>query len=46
MGVAVSHRITWFQTQPILTSCQVRYHGHCGTIVALTLDPEGLSRVL
>ena len=25
-GVAVSHRITWFQTQLILTACQIRYH--------------------
>ena len=27
-GVAVSHCITWFQTQPILTTCQTRYHSH------------------
>ena len=26
MGVAVSHCITWFQTQLILTACQIRYH--------------------
>ena len=31
-GVAVSH---WFQTQLILTTCQIRYHRHCGVIVAL-----------
>ena len=29
------HCITWFQTQLILTMCQIRYHGHCGIIVAL-----------
>ena len=34
-GVAVSHCITWFQTQQILTTCQIRYHSHCGVIVAL-----------
>ena len=34
-GVAVSHCITWFQTQPIPTTCQIRYHGHCGIIIAL-----------
>ena len=34
-GVAVSHRITWFRNQLILTTCQIRYHGHCGIIVAL-----------
>ena len=34
-GVAVSHCITWFQTQLILTACQIRYHSHCGIIVAL-----------
>ena len=33
-GVAVSHCRTWFQTQLILTTCQIRYHGHCGIIVA------------
>ena len=27
--------ITWFQTQLILTSCQIRYHSHCGMFVAL-----------
>ena len=27
-GVAVSHCITWFQTQLILTTCQIRYHSH------------------
>ena len=25
-GVAVSHCTTWFQTQLILTACQIRYH--------------------
>ena len=34
-GVAVSHCITWFQTQLILTTCQIRYHGQCGIIVAM-----------
>ena len=38
-GVAVSHCITWFQTQLILTTCQIRYHSHCGIIVALD-SPE------
>ena len=38
-GVAVSH-CTWFQTQLILTTCQIRYHSHCGIIVALdSSDP-------
>ena len=27
-GVAVSHCITWFQTQLILTTRQIRYHSH------------------
>ena len=27
-GVAVSHCITRFQTQLILTTCQIRYHSH------------------
>ena len=27
-GVAVSHCITRFQTQPILMTCQIRYHSH------------------
>ena len=29
--------ITWFQfqTQLILTTCQIRYHSHCGIIVEL-----------
>ena len=32
--------ITWFQTQLILTTCQIRYHSHCGIIVALdSSDP-------
>ena len=38
MGVAVSHCkpcITWFQIQLFLTTCQIRYHTHCGIIVAL-----------
>ena len=34
-GVAVSHCITWFQTQLILTTCQIRYHSLCGIIVTL-----------
>ena len=34
-GVAVSHCITWFQTQLIHTACQIRYHTHCGIIIAL-----------
>ena len=33
-GVAVSHCITWFQMQLILTTCQIRYHSQCGIIVA------------
>ena len=35
VGVAVSHWINWFQTQLILTTCQIRYRGHCGIIIAL-----------
>ena len=31
----ISHCITWFQTQLILATCQIRYHNHCGIIVAL-----------
>ena len=27
-GVAVSHCITWFQTQLILPTCQIRYYRH------------------
>ena len=27
-GVAVPHCITWFQTQLIPTTCQIRYHSH------------------
>ena len=39
-GVVVSHCITWFQTQLILTTCQIRYRGQCGIIVALhSSDP-------
>ena len=34
-GVVVSHCITRFQTQPILATCQIRHHSHCGIIVAL-----------
>ena len=26
---------TWFQTQLILTTCQIRYHSQCGIIAAL-----------
>ena len=33
-GVAISHCIAWFQTQLILTTCQIRYRSHC-IIVAL-----------
>ena len=46
-GMAVSHCITWFQTQRILTTYQIRYHSRCGIIVAaLNLDSEKLSRLL
>ena len=38
-GVAVCHSITWFQTQLILTTCQIRYRSHCGIIVALGTEP-------
>ena len=34
-GVAASHCITWFQTQLILTTCQIHYHDQGGIIVAL-----------
>ena len=38
--MAVSHCITRFQAQPILITCQIRYHSHCGIIVALdSSDP-------
>ena len=37
-GVAVSHGITWFQTQLIPTLCQIRYHSHCGIITALDIS--------
>ena len=30
-GVAVSHCITWFQTQLILTMCQICYHAIVGS---------------
>ena len=33
-SMALSHCITWFQTQSILT-CQIHYHSHFGIIVAL-----------
>ena len=48
-GVAVSHCMTWFQTQLILTTCQIRYHAIVGSSqhrTALNLDSERLSRVL
>ena len=48
-GVAVSHCITWFQTQLIHTACEIRYHSHCGIILALdSSEPcfQRLSRVL
>ena len=35
VGLDVSHCITWFQIQLILTTCQIRYHTRCGIIVAL-----------
>ena len=39
-GVALSHCITWFQSQLLRTTCQIRYHSHCGIIVALdSSDP-------
>ena len=31
-GVAVSHCITSFQTQLILTTCQIRYHAIVGSL--------------
>ena len=34
-GVAVSHCTTWFQTQLLFTTCQIRYHSHRGIMVAL-----------
>ena len=33
-GVAVSHCMTWFQTQLMCTMCQIRYHSHRWIIVA------------
>ena len=30
-GVAVSHCITWFQIQPMLTTCQIRHHAIVGS---------------
>ena len=43
--VAVSHCITWFQTQLILTTCQIRYHSHfwdhCRSGQLCTLIPRG-----
>ena len=35
-SVAVSHCITWFQTQLILTTCQIRYHSHLWDHLLLT----------
>ena len=35
MVPCTTHCITWFQTQLILTTRQIRYHSHCGIIVAL-----------
>ena len=44
-GVAVSHCITWFQTQLILAKCQIRYHSHLwdhrSTGQLRTLIPRG-----
>ena len=31
MPQPVSHCITWFQTQLILTTCQIRYHAIVGS---------------
>ena len=48
-GVAVSHCMTWFQTQLIPTTCQIRYNAIVGSSshwTALNLDSENLSRVL
>ena len=33
--MAVSHCITWFQIQLILTACQIRYRIHCWILVEL-----------
>ena len=45
VGVAVSHCMTWFQTQLILTTCQIRYLSHlwdhCSTEQLQTLIPRG-----
>ena len=43
---AAFHCITWFQTQLILTTCQIRYHATVGSSTALNLDSERSSRVL
>ena len=40
-GVAVSHCITWFQTQLILTTCQIRYHGHQASFIRAILQWGG-----
>ena len=45
-GVAVSHCTTRFQTQPILTVCQIRYRGHCGIIVALDSSETSFPEVI
>ena len=46
LGVARSHRITWFQTQVILGTCQIRYRRHLwGHRSTLNLDSEKSSRV-
>ena len=49
-GVAASHCITWFQTQPILSlrvrSATTANVGSSQHWTALTLDPKGSSRVL
>ena len=33
--IILSGCITWFQIQLIFNTCQIRYHTHCGIIVAL-----------
>ena len=44
-GVAVSH-CTCFQTQPIPTACQIRYHNHLWIIVALDHSEPGFRDVV
>ena len=44
--MAVSHCITWFHTQLILTTCQIRYHSHCGIIVALDSSEPSFREVI